>query len=95
MIKEFLHAKIIEHKHGEKFWTRTRSKYTDLFIYLYNFANEQTAHYIHKYRQFAGYTTACANYSGPLYKYDTTNNKTNNNARFYRTDYDTCYKTNI
>ena len=26
----------------------------NLFIYLYNFANEQTAHYIHKYRQLAG-----------------------------------------
>ena len=38
-----------------------------LFIYLYNFANEQTAHYVHKYRQLAGYTLQLAPITAALY----------------------------
>ena len=59
--------------------------------------NKQHTHYIHKYRQLAGYATACANHSSPLYRYSTINIKTNiyNNIRFHRSDYDTYYKTNI
>ena len=38
-----------------------------LFIYLYNFANEQTAHCIHKYRQLAGYTLQLAPITAALY----------------------------
>ena len=38
-----------------------------LFIYLYNFANEQTAHYIHKYRQLAGYTLQLAPITAALF----------------------------
>ena len=38
-----------------------------LFIYLYNFANEQTAHYIHKYRKLAGYTLQLAPITAALY----------------------------
>ena len=38
-----------------------------LFIYLYNFAKEQTAHYIHKYRQLAGYTLQLAPITAALY----------------------------
>ena len=38
-----------------------------LFIYLFNFANEQTAHYVHKYRQLAGYTLQLAPITAALY----------------------------
>ena len=41
--------------------------YLFIFIYLYNFANEQTAHYIHKYRQLAGYTLQLAPITAALY----------------------------
>ena len=48
-----------------------------------------------KHIQFAGYTLQLAPITAALDKYNTATVNNNNGTRFYRTNYNTCYRTNI